>query len=106
MRRFLSKGGDLYVRWVLGLDIQDTKSGFKAFRREALEKLDLDTIRSKGFIFQSEILYRCRQRGFKVREVPYQFQLRRSGRSKMSLGIVIEGLLRPILIRLLSRSGS
>ncbi|MCH7706353.1 MAG: polyprenol monophosphomannose synthase, partial [Chloroflexi bacterium] len=106
MRRLLSQGGDLYVRWVLGLDVQDTKSGFKAFRREALERLGLDTIRSKGFIFQSELLYRCRQLGLTVQEVPYQFQVRRSGRSKMSLGIVIEGLLRPISIRWNARSRS
>ncbi len=106
VRRLLSQGGDLYVRWILGLDIQDTKSGFKAFRRDALEKLKLDTFRSKGFIFQSEVLYRCRQLGFTVREVPYIFQARRSGRSKMSMGIVFEGLLRPILIRWSTRSGS
>jgi dolichol-phosphate mannosyltransferase len=106
IRRLLSQGGDLYVRWILSLEVQDTKSGFKAFRRDALEKLSLDTVRSKGFIFQSEVLYRCRQLNFTVREVPYQFQLRRSGRSKMSVGIVIEGLLRPILIRWSAGSGS
>ena len=105
LRKLLSRGGDLYVRWLMGLDVKDTKSGFKAFKREALERLELDTMRSTGFIFQSEVLYRCRQLGLTVREVPYLFQARRSGRSKMSLGIVIEGLFRPILIRWSARFG-
>ena len=106
IRRLLSQGGDLYVRSVLGLKVQDSKSGFKAFQRDALERISLDTIRSKGFIFQSEVLYRCRRLGLTVREVPYTFQARRSGQSKMSLEIVVEGLIRPIHIRWSARSVS
>ena len=99
LRRLLSRGGDLYVRLVLGLRIQDTKSGFKGFRREVLEKLALETLRSKGFIFQAEFVYRCRELGFSILEIPFVFQQRKAGRSKMNLPIVVEALWRSFQIR-------
>ncbi|MSQ22693.1 MAG: polyprenol monophosphomannose synthase [Dehalococcoidia bacterium] len=99
-RRFLSRGGDMYVRWVIGLHIQDTKSGFKAFQRRVLEQVPLEALRSKGYIFQAELMYRCQQMGFSVQEVPYVFQERKSGGSKMSVNIVMEALWRSFQVRL------
>ncbi len=98
-RRFLSRGGDMYVRLVMGLHLQDTKSGFKAFQRRVLEQLPLEALRSKGYIFQAELLYRCQQMGFRIQEVPYVFQERKSGGSKMSVRIVTEALWRSFQVR-------
>ena len=99
LRRLLSRGGELYIRWVMGLRIRDTNSGFKAFRREVLEQLPLEALRSSGFIFQAEVIYLCQKMGFEIREVPYVFPDRKVGRSKMSLGIIVEALWRPFQIR-------
>ncbi len=98
-RRFLSRWGDVYVRRVLGLRIQDSKSGFKAFRRAVLENLPLENLHSKGFIFQAEVVYLCQKMGFVVTEVPYVFWDRQEGRSKMSLRIIVEALWRSYQIR-------
>ena len=98
-RRLLSRGGDLYVRWILGLRVHDTKSGFKAFRRTVVESLPLEALHSKGYIFQSELIYLCQKMGFDVTEVPYVFLDRQEGRSKMSLRIIVEALWRSYQIR-------
>ncbi len=98
-RRLISRGGDLYVRLVMGLRLTDTKSGFKGFRRGVLEQLPLEALRSKGFVFQAEMLYRCQQMGFRIREVPFVFQERRSGGSKMGLTILAEALWRCLQVR-------
>lgn len=99
LRRMLSRWGDLYVRWTMGLRLRDTKSGFKGFRREVLEQLALETLRSRGFIFQAEVAYRCQEMGFHIREMPFVFREREAGRSKMSLSIVEEALWRSFWIR-------
>jgi dolichol-phosphate mannosyltransferase len=84
---------------VLGLPIHDTKSGFKAYRREVLERLNLRALRSRGFIFQAEVLYRCHKLGFGIREVPFVFHDRNAGSSKMSLSIIVEALWRSLWLR-------
>jgi len=99
LRRILSRGGDLYVRRVLGLRLRDTKSGFKVYRREVLERLPLETLRSRGFVFQAEVAYHCQEMGFRILEVPFVFQERKAGGSKMSLSIVVEALWRSFQIR-------
>ncbi len=91
-RRFLSRGGSFYARAILGLHVRDLTGGFKCFRREALEKLDLDTVHSTGYAFQIELTYRAVKRGFRVVEVPITFVDRRVGKSKMSRRIVAEAL--------------
>ncbi|MGZ6142795.1 MAG: polyprenol monophosphomannose synthase [Myxococcales bacterium] len=91
-RRLLSKGGSLYARTILGLSIRDLTGGFKCFRREVLEGIDLATVRSSGYAFQIELTYRAVRRGFTVREIPIVFADRRVGKSKMSRGIVAEAL--------------
>ncbi len=90
LRRVLSRGGCAYARLVLGLPIRDLTGGFKCFRREVLEAIDLDTVRSHGYAFQVELTYRALARGFEVTEVPVVFRDRRLGHSKMSPAIAIE----------------
>jgi dolichol-phosphate mannosyltransferase len=91
-RRALSKGGSLYARNILRLPVRDLTGGFKCFRREVLEALDLGTVRSTGYAFQIELTYRAARRGFRIREVPILFADRRVGKSKMSRRIVLEAL--------------
>lgn len=91
-RHVLSKGGSLYSRTILGLSIRDLTSGYKAFRRAALEAIDLGTIRSEGYSFQIEMTWRALCAGFSVVEVPIVFVDRRAGKSKMSRQIFLEAV--------------
>ena len=90
VRRFISKGGSLYARSLLGLSIKDCTGGFKCFHRSVLEKLDLDNVRSNGYGFQVEINHLCHRAGFRIVEVPIVFPDRTAGQSKMSMRIVVE----------------
>ena len=90
LRRFVSEGGSTYARWVLGLSVRDLTGGFKCFRREVLEAIELETVRSHGYCFQIEMTQRALRRGFSVREVPIVFRERRRGDSKMSPRIAAE----------------
>ena len=91
-RRLLSQGGSLYARTILGVGIRDLTGGFKCFRREVLESIDLESVRSSGYAFQIELTYRTLKRGFTVLEIPIVFADRRVGKSKMSRAIVAEAL--------------
>lgn len=91
-RKFISKGGSLYARTILGVRVRDLTGGFKCFRRHVLEAIDLDSIRSEGYSFQIEMTYRTLQKGFVVREVPIVFVDRRVGHSKMSRRIFAEAV--------------
>jgi dolichol-phosphate mannosyltransferase len=93
LRRLISAGGSIYARIILGLPVHDLTGGFKCFRREVLEALDLDSVCSEGYLFQIELTYRAIQLGFKVVEVPFVFMDRRVGKSKMSSRIVREAAL-------------
>ena len=99
-RRIVSRGGSLYSRLMLGVSVHDLTGGFKLFRRELLEGLDLDTIRSNGYSFQIEMTYRALRRGFRVVEVPIIFEDRRVGKSKLSRQVVIEAMLMVPRLRL------
>jgi dolichol-phosphate mannosyltransferase len=92
LRHFVSKGGSLYSRTILGLDVRDLTSGYKAFSRRALEAIDLGSIRSNGYSFQIEMTYRAHLRGMKIAEVPIVFVDRRVGHSKMSRKIFVEAI--------------
>jgi dolichol-phosphate mannosyltransferase len=92
LRRFVSEGGSTYARWVLGLQIKDLTGGFKCFRREVLEAIQLDGVRSQGYAFQVELTYRAVQAGFRVVEVPIVFRDRQQGESKMSWRIAAEAM--------------
>jgi dolichol-phosphate mannosyltransferase len=90
LRRAISRGGSTYARLVLGLGVRDLTGGFKCFRREVLEAIDLDSVQSRGYAFQVELTYRASRRGFRVVEVPIVFRDRRAGSSKMGLPIAVE----------------
>lgn len=100
VRRLISRGGSAYARTVLGLGVRDLTGGFKVFRREVLERIELTTISSLGYAFQVETTYRALRAGFRVVEVPIVFSERRVGQSKMSGGIVLEAALRVPAMRL------
>jgi dolichol-phosphate mannosyltransferase len=92
LRKAISRGGSLYARTILGLPIRDLTGGFKCFRREVLEAIDLPSVECTGYAFQIELTYRAFRKGFRVREVPIVFEDRRVGQSKMSRRIVLEAL--------------
>jgi dolichol-phosphate mannosyltransferase len=92
VRRFLSGGGNIFARFMLGIPVHDCTAGFRCYRREVLESIDLDTIQSEGYAFQVELAYRVRRQGFKIVEIPIIFVDRIVGTSKMSRKIVIEAL--------------
>jgi dolichol-phosphate mannosyltransferase len=93
LRQIVSRAGCIYARAVLGLRVRDLTGGFKCFRREVLEAIELETVRSHGYCFQIELTQRALQAGFAVREVPIVFRDRRHGHSKMSPRIAIEAFL-------------
>ena len=92
LRRFISEGGSTYARLVLGLRVRDLTGGFKCFRREVLEAIHFDGVRSQGYAFQVELTYRAVQAGFRVVEVPIVFRDRQHGTSKMSWRIAAEAM--------------
>jgi dolichol-phosphate mannosyltransferase len=91
-RKLISRGGSLYARTILGIDIRDVTAGFVCWRRSALEALDLGAIKSNGYSFQIEMKYRALQKGLRLVETPIVFEDRRVGQSKMSRAIVLEAL--------------
>ena len=93
-RQLLSRSGNLYVRLLLGIEVRDATSGYRLFRRTALEKIDLDTVRSAGYVFQTDLVTRTLQAGLRVTEVPIDFIERVRGDSKMSAGVAFESLWR------------
>jgi dolichol-phosphate mannosyltransferase len=103
LRRAISRGGSTYARLVLGVGVQDLTGGFKCFRREVLEAIDLDAVRARGYAFQVELTYRAIQKGFRVAEVPIFFRDRRAGSSKMDRAIVAEAVWRVPALRFGSR---
>lgn len=102
LRRAISRGGSAYARLVLGVGVHDLTGGFKCFRREVLEALDLDAVSARGYAFQVELTYRTIQRGFRVVEVPIFFRDRRAGTSKMDRSIVAEAIWRVPALRIRS----
>jgi dolichol-phosphate mannosyltransferase len=104
-RRLISAGGSLYARLLLGVRIRDLTGGFKCYRREVLERIDLDAIHSKGYAFQIEGTYRTLRAGFTVVEVPIRFADRTEGTSKMSRSIFLEAVARVPALRLAALRG-
>jgi dolichol-phosphate mannosyltransferase len=104
-RRFVSAGGSFYARTLLGMPIRDLTGGFKCFRREVLETIDLDAVHSKGYAFQIELTYRALRAGFTVVEVPIVFADRTHGDSKMSRAIFLEAVGRVPELRLAAWRG-
>ncbi len=105
VRRLISEGGSLYARVLLGVKVRDLTGGFKCYRREVLEAIDLDAVESKGYAFQIETTYRVLRAGFEVVEVPITFADREVGGSKMSKAIVAEAILKVPGLRLAALFG-
>ncbi len=91
-RLLLSLGANLYARLVTGLPLTDLTSGFKCFRRQVLEAIDLDKVRSNGYAFQIEMNFRAWRKGFRITEIPIIFHDRVEGHSKMNRRIVREAI--------------
>jgi dolichol-phosphate mannosyltransferase len=92
-RLLLSRGGNLYVRLLLGLRVKDATAGYRLFRRTTLEKIDLGSVRSTGYVFQTDLAHRTLTRGLRLTEVPIDFIERERGDSKMSGQVAKESLL-------------
>ena len=105
VRRFVSAGGSLYARFLLGVGVRDLTGGFKCYRRRVLETIDLEAITSKGYAFQIETTYRTLRAGFRVAEIPIHFVDREEGGSKMSRAIVAEAVWKVPALRLAALTG-
>ncbi len=92
LRRFVSAGGSLYARLLLGVPVRDLTGGFKCYRRAVLETMDLGDVSAKGYAFQIETTYRALRAGYRVVEVPITFVDRTQGSSKMSKTIFLEAV--------------
>jgi dolichol-phosphate mannosyltransferase len=104
-RQLLSRGGNTYVRMMLGFGVRDATGGFRAFRRGTLEALTLEDVNSAGYCFQVDLAWRAVRRGFTVTEVPIGFVERELGTSKMSGSIVREALWRVTIWGVVHRFG-
>jgi dolichol-phosphate mannosyltransferase len=98
-RLVLSKLATQYVRLLMGMGFTDATSGFKCWRREVLEALDLDRLLSNGYLFQIETTYQAHQMNFRIAEIPIVFYERDFGRSKIDFQIIAEALLGVIRLR-------
>ena len=99
-RLALSMGASFYVRLITGLPLSDCTGGFKCFRREVLENIGLEKVKSDGYSFQIELNYKAYKKGYTIAEVPIIFIDRHSGTSKMSGGIIREAIWRVWALRL------
>ena len=93
-RAALSRAGNAYTRMLLGIPVRDATGGYRAYRREVLERIDLGGVASAGYCFQVDLLWRAYGAGFRIVEVPIRFVERVHGTSKMSRAIVAEALFR------------
>jgi dolichol-phosphate mannosyltransferase len=91
-RRAISRAGNAYARWTLGLSARDATSGYRAYHRRALERINLTAVRADGYGFQVEMAYKVQRAGGLLAEVPIEFHDRTLGKSKMSSRIVVEAL--------------
>lgn len=91
-RQILSRGANLYTRLILGTKVKDITAGYRAYRREALQKINLEGIDSKGYVFQVDLAWRSEQAGLKIVEVPITFVEREIGSSKMNGNIIVDSM--------------
>jgi dolichol-phosphate mannosyltransferase len=93
-RQFISRGGSVYARAILGMPINDMTGGYNAWRRHVLEAVDISTLRSEGYAFQIELKWRAWKKKFKLIEFPILFEDRTAGQSKMNKRIIVEAMMR------------
>ncbi|RJR30628.1 polyprenol monophosphomannose synthase [Candidatus Parcubacteria bacterium] len=98
-RRLISRFGNFYARNLLRLPINDLTGGFKCYKKEVLEKINLDGLSSQGYNFQIETTYLAYQKGFKIKEIPITFTERAGGKSKFSLRIILESFYKVFLLK-------
>jgi len=103
-RQAMSRGASVFTRLIL-MPVRDATGGFKCWRREALESIDLDAIDAAGYVFQVEMTFRARRNGFRVVEIPIHFADRTAGQSKMSFGVAFEGVWKVPRLRLAALLG-
>jgi dolichol-phosphate mannosyltransferase len=103
-RQLMSRGASIFIRLIL-MPVRDATGGFKCWRREALEAIDLDSIDGAGYVFQVETTFRARRKGFRVVEIPIHFADRTAGESKMSFAVALEGIWRVPRLRLRAMLG-
>ena len=90
-RRFITWGANLYIKILLGLKINDCNSGFRCFKREVLEKINVEKLQSKGPSIVQEILFKAHLKGFKIKEIPIIFVNRTKGTSKLGIPQLAQG---------------
>lgn len=103
-RKLVSRFGNFYARLVLGLPYRDLTGGFKCFRKEVLENIDLGSLSSVGYNFQIETTYRAHQKGYKIRETPIVFRERKTGQSKFNIKIILESFWKVLRLRFQSKA--
>lgn len=99
IRKLISRGGNFYTRCILGFRIHDWTGGFNGYKRQTLEKIDLENVKSNGYSFQFEMKYKTKKSGAKFAEIPIEFHDRNAGKSKFSNKIFIEAFLNAIKLR-------
>ena len=102
-RRWISTAARSYLRLVLGVRTQDPTSGFRAYTRAALERIDVASLRARDPFTVTEILYRCHRGGLRLKEVPYAFVDRKKGKSKLEAGMLLSYLVRVLRLRVVGR---
>jgi len=102
-RRLVSRFGNIYARFILGMPIYDMTGGFKCYRREVLEKINFDFLSSIGYNFQIETTYKAYRLGYKICEIPIIFKERKTGSSKFNLGIILESFFKVLILRFRGR---
>lgn len=105
LRRFLSKSVNSLVRLLMGMPVRDASGAYRCYRVALLPKANLDKIRSKGYSFQQEVLFRCHKAGFRLGEFPIIFENRRAGSSKVNGKEALRSLSMIVLIGLRNRLG-
>ncbi|MBT3948705.1 polyprenol monophosphomannose synthase, partial [Candidatus Parcubacteria bacterium] len=98
-RKFMSNGAMWFSRILLGLKPRDVTAGFRCFRKKVLESIDIEKIKSNGYAFQEELLYKTQKAGFKITEIPVTFVDRQEGKSKLSKKDIIEFFIVMIKLR-------
>lgn len=99
-RLLLSAFANRYVNLILRMHLKDCTSGFRCYKAEALKAIDFRHIKSRGYSFLVELLFRIKRKGFTIKEYPIVYTERREGQSKMSKSLIIESFFRPLLLRL------
>src|SRR3989338_7053867 len=105
LRKFVTFGANLYIRLMLGLKVRDCNSGFRCFRREVLEKINLEKLESKGPAIVQEVLFKAHLKGFKIKEIPITFVDRTKGRSKLGIPQLAAGYFMVLRLKFLKLIG-